>query len=99
MNTVENATILSSEVASQIDTNASQRSCSFKSSFSMANKRLPLALAESHLEDVGRSGSYSDSDIRYVPAALNHMNDFLHSSCLHNGHNPKSKIVFIFCLY
>ena len=77
---VDNSTILSSEVASQMDSNAVQKLRSFKSCFNTANKSLTLSDAELHqcLEDVGRSGSYSDSDIRYLPLSLNHMSDFLY---------------------
>ena len=77
---VDNSTILSSEVASQMDSNAIQKLRPFKSSFNTANKSLTLSDAELHqcLEDVGRSGSYSDSDIRYVPVSLSHMSDVLY---------------------
>ena len=39
---VDNSTILSSEVASQMDSNAVQKLRSFKSSFNIANKSLTL---------------------------------------------------------
>jgi hypothetical protein len=94
---VENPIILSSEVSSQMNADVSERLCSFKSTFNTENNSVPLTEAEinQQLEDIGRPGNYSDSDIRYFPAALNHMSGLLRSFCLQNGCTSKYCLLFV----